>query len=492
MTVERAKLGSRFFPDIRVFFRSAENYVPTPLQALFVSTLLAGAAFLAYGGGVRIGGQHLLGERRAAAAHLRAALDRRLSGLEARLAALAAQPARAPAAARTPSETDRSLGAPLPLADMPVPALELSDREFLGLDRDRHRLDLVGNAPAGSADGRVFLSVAMFEPIPPAPLPALPALARGAALADELAKLDAARATNTEQYLRSADDLAEAAQQFEELSAIRGAGATRGRRARLVLDQIGQKLTAIGLPPPDMPEHNARRAEADADDGPALPQPIDGGAVGPNLVGAVERTLRAAGIDVDRMLAQLAQPEGGPFVPPPAAGSPSAGNAAGKLAALQALARTLPIAAPLARYAIGSPFGPRRDPFNHRLAFHTGIDLDAPYSSPVYATAPGTVIFSGWLGDYGQTVEIDHGFGIVTLYAHLRRRLVAVGQNVPAQAEIGLVGTTGRSTGPHVHYEVRVDGQPQDPEKFLALARLLPVAAAGPNPAVGGPAENSR
>jgi murein DD-endopeptidase MepM/ murein hydrolase activator NlpD len=90
-------------------------------------------------------------------------------------------------------------------------------------------------------------------------------------------------------------------------------------------------------------------------------------------------------------------------------------------------------------------------------------------------------------------VEIDHGFGIVTLYAHLRRCLAAVGQTVPAQAEIGLVGMTGRSTGPHVHYEVRVDGQPQDPEKFLSLARLLPAAAtSGLIPVAGGPAGNSR
>ena len=185
--------------------------------------------------------------------------------------------------------------------------------------------------------------------------------------------------------------------------------------------------------------------------------------------------------------------EGGPFVPPPKAGLAAAGPVAPeKLAAIEALAKTLPLSAPLAQYEIGSQFGPRIDPFNHRPSFHTGVDMDAPYSSPVYATAPGTVIYSGWLGDYGQVVEIDHGFGIVTLYAHLHRCLVSVGQTVAAQAEIGLVGTTGRSTGAHVHYEVRVDGQPQDPEKFLDLARLLPASARQLTPAAAGPAGNSR
>jgi murein DD-endopeptidase MepM/ murein hydrolase activator NlpD len=186
--------------------------------------------------------------------------------------------------------------------------------------------------------------------------------------------------------------------------------------------------------------------------------------------------------------------EGGPFVPPPDASAAKSDDAsAEKLAAIEALSKTLPIAAPLAHYELGSRFGPRIDPFNHRAAFHTGIDMDAPYSSPVYATAPGTVIYAGWLGDYGQAIEIDHGYGIVTLYGHLRRCLVAVGQTVSAQTEIGLLGSTGRSTGPHVHYEVRVDGQPQDPQKFLSLAHLLPATSDRQvTPAVGGPAGNSR
>jgi murein DD-endopeptidase MepM/ murein hydrolase activator NlpD len=136
----------------------------------------------------------------------------------------------------------------------------------------------------------------------------------------------------------------------------------------------------------------------------------------------------------------------------------------------------LPISAPLKSFKIGSPFGEREDPINGREAFHSGLDLDAPYMSPVYATAPGIVTYAGYRGEYGKMVEIDHGHGISTRYAHLHRYTVSVGQHVAAHAEIGLLGTTGRSTGPHVHYEVLVNGEPQNPAKFLQLGHVMPVA----------------
>ena len=161
-------------------------------------------------------------------------------------------------------------------------------------------------------------------------------------------------------------------------------------------------------------------------------------------------------------------------MPPPVLGHPLGTVDPKKLEAIRGLEKVLPLTAPLTHYQIGSPFGLRTDPFNGRLAFHTGIDMDAPYMSPVYSTAPGTVVYAGYFGDYGKVVEIDHGFGIDTLYAHLQRYFVSVGQKVAALAEIGLVGTTGRSSGPHVHYEVRVNGQPQDPEKFIGLAAADP------------------
>jgi murein DD-endopeptidase MepM/ murein hydrolase activator NlpD len=105
-----------------------------------------------------------------------------------------------------------------------------------------------------------------------------------------------------------------------------------------------------------------------------------------------------------------------------------------------------------------------------------GIDLSAPYVSPVHATAAGTVTYAGNRSDYGKVVEIDHGNGIATLYAHLHRYIVSVGQRVAEHEQIGFLGSSGRSSGPHVHYEVLVNNEPQDPEKFIGLARVIPAA----------------
>ena len=116
----------------------------------------------------------------------------------------------------------------------------------------------------------------------------------------------------------------------------------------------------------------------------------------------------------------------------------------------------------------------REDPENGHAGFHTGIDLRAPYDLPVYATAPGVVTFASYRNDYGKIVEIDHGNGITTRYAHLHAFTVSVGQRVAAHTQIGYLGSTGRATGPHVHYEVVVNGEPQDPEKFFGLARYVP------------------
>jgi murein DD-endopeptidase MepM/ murein hydrolase activator NlpD len=135
------------------------------------------------------------------------------------------------------------------------------------------------------------------------------------------------------------------------------------------------------------------------------------------------------------------------------------------------------LAVPLDQYQLESRFGPRRDPFNRRPSFHTGIDLSAPYMSPVYATAGGVVTYTGWRSEYGKVVEITHGNGIVTLYGHLHRPIVSVGQRVAEHTQIGYLGSTGRSSGPHVHYEILVNDEPQDPEKFIGLARVIPVAA---------------
>ncbi len=190
----------------------------------------------------------------------------------------------------------------------------------------------------------------------------------------------------------------------------------------------------------------------------------------------VERMLASTGLG--RLLKNLDEDkaEGGPFVPPPKDGEPPDAISLQQLLALRDLAKILPTSLPLADYQVTSLFGIRHDPFNRRAEFHTGIDLAAPYMTPVYATAPGTVAYAGRRGEYGNVVEIDLGDGIITRYGHLHRYTVLVGQRIAAQTQIGFVGSTGRSTGPHLHYEVLVNGKPQDPEKFISLAGLIPVA----------------
>lgn len=205
---------------------------------------------------------------------------------------------------------------------------------------------------------------------------------------------------------------------------------------------------------------------------PVAAAPVDRGAFA-----QIERVLASAGVDVKRMFAQLGvnHGEGGPFIPV-SAGQNAAAMSPEKVAALHALVKALPVSAPLESYELGSPFGVRGDPINGRASFHTGVDLRAPYMTPVYATAAGTVTYSGYRDDYGKVVEIDHGNGIATRYAHLHRQTVSVGQRVAAHTQIGFLGSTGRATGPHVHYEVLVNGEPQDPEKFIGLARLVAAA----------------
>ena len=116
---------------------------------------------------------------------------------------------------------------------------------------------------------------------------------------------------------------------------------------------------------------------------------------------------------------------------------------------------------------ITSGFGRRMDPIEDGTDYHTGVDISAPYGSPVQAPAEGLVIFSGWQQGYGQCLEISHGGGIVTRYAHLSKIVVKPGQHLKRWQKIGLVGTSGRSTGAHLHYEVLRNGQPSDPRRYL-------------------------
>jgi murein DD-endopeptidase MepM/ murein hydrolase activator NlpD len=115
-----------------------------------------------------------------------------------------------------------------------------------------------------------------------------------------------------------------------------------------------------------------------------------------------------------------------------------------------------------------SGFGVRADPFHAGAAMHPGIDLAGAYGTPVYATADGTVLRAGWNnGGYGNLVELDHGRGITTRYGHMSAILVHEGDHVTRGEQIGRIGSTGRSTGNHLHYEVRIDGRPVNPIPFM-------------------------
>ena len=141
---------------------------------------------------------------------------------------------------------------------------------------------------------------------------------------------------------------------------------------------------------------------------------------------------------------------------------------------LRRLVPTIPLRQPVpGGLDVTSGFGGRADPFLGRLAVHTGVDLRDPAGSPVRTTAGGRVVSAGWRGGYGNMIEIDHGNGLTTRYAHLQAILVTEDQNVEAGWIIGKLGSTGRSTGPHLHYEVRVNGEPVDPMRFLRSGARL-------------------
>ncbi|HXF81432.1 MAG TPA: peptidoglycan DD-metalloendopeptidase family protein, partial [bacterium] len=130
-----------------------------------------------------------------------------------------------------------------------------------------------------------------------------------------------------------------------------------------------------------------------------------------------------------------------------------------------AMARGLPGFIWPARGIFTSGFGVRRHPIFRIRRLHTGQDIAAPYGAPVVAAADGRVIYTGWFGGYGRIVVLDHGEGVSTLYAHLSQILARSGQAVRKGQAIGRVGSTGYSTGPHVHFEVRVHGTPIDPAR---------------------------
>ncbi|MDE2301454.1 MAG: M23 family metallopeptidase [Sphingomonadales bacterium] len=199
--------------------------------------------------------------------------------------------------------------------------------------------------------------------------------------------------------------------------------------------------------------------------------------------------MRGLGLNPDRELAALdtGAGEGGPLLrlSTEADGSldPRFGRLGASLARMDALEQDmqrLPQVLPANPQFLSSGFGYRLDPFTHGAAFHPGLDFRGPIGTPILAAARGTVIFAGQRSGYGNCVEIDHGGGLVTRYAHMSAFRAHQGERVAAGEVIGAIGSTGRSTGPHLHFEVRIDDRPVNPRPFLeTLTHVSEKTAAG-------------
>lgn len=133
----------------------------------------------------------------------------------------------------------------------------------------------------------------------------------------------------------------------------------------------------------------------------------------------------------------------------------------------------VPTRQPILNGYLGSPFGWRLDPFTGRSALHTGLDFQADHGTPILAAAGGVVVTQEFHSAYGNMIEVDHGNDLITRYAHASKTLVKKGDLIKRGQKIAEVGTTGRSTGSHLHFEVLIQGVPQDPQKFLAAGRQL-------------------
>ncbi|MEE8351444.1 MAG: peptidoglycan DD-metalloendopeptidase family protein [Rhodospirillales bacterium] len=197
----------------------------------------------------------------------------------------------------------------------------------------------------------------------------------------------------------------------------------------------------------------------------------------------MELMVKMAGLDIKQLIKISPPPEtgqGGPFIAARPENLPGKqlkdsilelDAHLGRLDTLQDLMKKLPLSSPMNSFYVTSSYGKRRDPINKRWGSHYGLDMGGPLKTPVYATAPGVVTYAGWKGKYGKFVEITHGKGVKTRFGHLYKFLVKKGQKVKFHTKIGLLGSTGRSTGAHLHYEVIFKGRAKNPMKFIKAGR---------------------
>jgi murein DD-endopeptidase MepM/ murein hydrolase activator NlpD len=188
----------------------------------------------------------------------------------------------------------------------------------------------------------------------------------------------------------------------------------------------------------------------------------------------VEAAIRSFGLNPARLVRQSRSAQGGPFIPYKGAKNDmlddqfaELDSALHRLDLLENSLLAIPSGQPTSVVMLSSRFGYRRDPFNGRGAFHAGLDFRGTYGQPILAAANGKVTYVGQRSGYGKVVEVTHGHGMMTRYAHLSGFDANVGQKVVRGEQIGRMGSTGRSTGTHLHFEVRMNGQPINPRRFL-------------------------
>ncbi|WP_137929957.1 M23 family metallopeptidase [Mesorhizobium comanense] len=193
---------------------------------------------------------------------------------------------------------------------------------------------------------------------------------------------------------------------------------------------------------------------------------------------AIQEALHGAGLPVDSDFGKGESDVGGPLIPLDSSmifdsKVKELDEALDTLDQLKKEARQLPLANPAPGHSVTSPFGVRTDPILGTAALHSGMDFRAPIGMDARVTAPGVVTKAGWNGGYGRMVEVDHGNGFATRYGHLSEIDVTVGEKLDAGAVIGKTGSSGRSTGPHLHYEVRHNGEAIDPLRFLTVGKKV-------------------
>lgn len=482
MVAQTSSRGSGFFPEIcirlRTGNRSSQFLLPPVVQIAAVSAGIVAVA-LSFFGVTRIGYDRVVADEEAAVARAETAnadLQDELSGLRDKLAVVIHDREQAETRSSALASQADALRGLLSSAEAKLSSLDERNRATeqrgeiqqtpTAFDETAAKASRIGQSP--QALGQTQRALYQAE-------------AQRATLGARLSKIQAGYDATAKKLQQVSAERDKALSEREHLRA-RIAELERKHSQREVLRP--QKLVGAfrlaGLITTDLAEAEAEPPQPGVLISDAPPEPESDTRSVADLarraVSEFARLLASTGLDVQRLFPQfgLNRAVGGPFIPPkadqPREIDPD------KLEAMRALIRSLPLAPPLDHYQLESRFGPRRDPFNRRLSIHTGLDFSAPYMSPVYATAPGVVTFAGYRGDYGRVIEIDHGNGIATVYGHMNRYIVSVGQRVAEHTQIGFLGSTGRSSGPHVHYEILVNDEPQDPEKFLGLARLIPVS----------------